>query len=315
VPTFCRHNRFVQNCPICAREQAPARSSASKRAAPARRSARGGRPRPGDLRVRHAPRAADDGYANGLVPGLKSSTAARRLAEEIAFSAGRLGVLAAAPPGLYAEVASEPDVEEATWLAFLIAYLSPLRGEDPFASVRAARVPWASDEAPGLAGVALGPRAAHEPDRGVQTPSTYRAWAARAGGQAAAFAGEPSWSAERRFSRVFERLALPGLHRGARFDLLVTLGRLGRYDVRAGELFLGGDDPVSVAAKRVFGIADKLLLERRAAALAEACEVPLEALDLAFFNWGGDEERAALGAPPPPNEDALLEVAGSALLA
>ena len=25
VPTFCRHNRFIERCPICAREQAPAR--------------------------------------------------------------------------------------------------------------------------------------------------------------------------------------------------------------------------------------------------------------------------------------------------
>ena len=33
--------------------------------------------------------------------------------------------------------------------------------------------------------------------------------------------------AERRFARVFERMALPGLQRGARFDLLATLGRLG----------------------------------------------------------------------------------------
>ena len=46
----------------------------------------------------------------------------------------------------------------------------------------------------------------------------------RAGSQAAAFTGETAWTPERRFARVFERMALPGLHRDARFDLLVTLG-------------------------------------------------------------------------------------------
>jgi len=52
-----------------------------------------------------------------------------------------------------------------------------------------------------------------------------------------------------------------------------------------------------VAAKRVFGIGDPFLLERRAADLAEACQVPLEALDLALFNWGRPEDaRATLGA-------------------
>lgn len=261
-----------------------------------------------------APRAAEDGYRHALVSGLKSSAAASRLAEEIAFAAGRLETLATAPPDLYAEIASEPDAEEATWLAFLVAYLSPLAGEDPFAGVRAARVSWSSGALPDLEGVPLGARTAHEAARGTATLAAYRAWAARAGGQAAAFVGEPSWSAERRFSRVFERLALPGLHRAARFDLLVTLGRLGRYELRAPELFLGGDDAVSVAAKRVFGIAEKLLLERRAAALAEACEVPLEALDLALFNWGGQPgERVALGAPPPEAAAELAALAAAAL--
>jgi hypothetical protein len=122
--------------------------------------------------------------------------------------------------------------------------------------------------------------------------AAYRAWAERAGSQAAAFTGDGSWSAQRRFDRVFERLALPGFHRDARFDLLVTVGRLGLYDVRAGRLHLGGDNDVTLAAKRVLGIGDPLLLERRAAELAEACEVPLDALDLALFNWS---------CPPTPS--------------
>ena len=36
----------------------------------------------------------------------------------------------------------------------------------------------------------------------------------------------------------------------------------------------------------MFGIGDKILLERRARTLADAAEVPIEALDLALFNWG-----------------------------
>ena len=44
----------------------------------------------------------------------------------------------------------------------------------------------------------------------------------------------------------------------------------------------------------MFGIGDPLLLERRAAALAEAIAVPIEALDLALANWHSPE-RATLG--------------------
>ena len=129
------------------------------------------------------------------------------------------------------------------------------------------------------------------------------AWAQRAGSQAQAFTGEPSWTPERRFSRVFERLALPGLHRDARFDLLVTLGQLGVFELRAGQLAFGGSDQVTLAAKRALGIGDPLLLERRATTLAEACGVPLEALDVALYNWCRGE-RATLGlgtdAEPDP---------------
>jgi hypothetical protein len=180
-------------------------------------------------------------------------------------------------------------VEERVWLAFLIAYLCPLNGDDPFAGVRAVE-----EERNSVDVVRLGPRTAHDPARGTHTLEAYRAWTARAGSQAQAFTGEESWSAERRFARVFERLALPGLHRAARFDLLVTLGRLGVFELRADSLALGGSDEVTLAAKRALGIGDPLLLERRAAALAEACGVALESLDVALFNWSRGE-RATLG--------------------
>jgi hypothetical protein len=322
MPTFCRHSRLLQNCPICSREQAvemrpvvtpagqPARTArsaagsagagTSSRPAATRRA--GGRSSNG-VTVRRLSRGPDDGFRSPLVPGLRSSADAQRLADDLAFSATRLVRLAADPPGLYAEVAdaSRP-VEERTWLAFLIAYLGPLEKGDPFAGIAQARTDWSSGELPRLDGVPTGLRTAHDPDRGVQTIEAYRAWAERAGSQAAAFTGEESWTPERRFARVFERLALPGLHRGARFELLTLLGRLGVYDLNAGALALGGNDAVTLAAKRILGIGDPMLLERRAADLAAGCELPLEALDLGLDNWERGV-RARLGMDPEDEPD------------
>jgi hypothetical protein len=256
--------------------------------------------------VRKAPRAAEDGYANELVPGLHASGDARRLADELAFATARLAELAADPPGLYAEVAAADDADEATWLAFLIAYLSPLGedADDPFAGIDAVRTTWASGELPHLEAVPLGPRTAHDPKRGDRTLTAYRAWAERAGGQAAALAGEASWTPDRRFSRLFERLALPGFGRGARFELLVSLGRLGVVDVAAAQLQLvEATDPAVLAAKRVFGIGDTINLERRAAELVGAAGVPPDALDLALFNFGqAPGTRATMGSTAQPDE-------------
>jgi hypothetical protein len=272
------------------------------------------------VRVRQITREQEDGFRSQLVPGVKASAAAERLAEEIAFACARLAMLADEPPDLYGEIARLEDREEALWLAFLIAYLGPLDGEDSFAGIRAAHTSWASRELPQLDDVALGPRTAHDPTRGSATLIAYRAWAERAGSQDLAFAGEAAWNPERRFARAFERLALPGLHRDARFDLLVTLGELGLHDVRAGTLQFGGPDETTVAAKRVFGIADTLLLERRASEFAAAGEVPLAALDLALWNWNrpprpgsaGERDRATLGVvDAEPDADAYARVAAA----
>jgi hypothetical protein len=334
MPTFCRHNRFVQNCPICAREQATelrevVSPGAGKRAAAQpRRSAQARTP---SMQVRRLARGADDGFHSPLVPGLKSSEDAERLAEELAFAATRLIRLETDPPGCYGEVAklagahsgeasagaevvaAEPDPEEGTWLAFLIAYLCPVNGDDPFVGIRAARKPWSAGAELDLTDVPLGPRTAHDPSRGTRTIDAYRAWASRAGSQAAAFGGDPSWSPERRFARAFERLALPGLHRDARFDLLVTLGRLGVYELGAGSLHFGGDNEPTIAAKRALGIGDTLLLERRAAELAAAAELPLEALDLGLYSWGVGT-RAAMGLEPTVEpEPAVLDPVRAAL--
>ncbi len=322
MPTFCRHNRLIQNCPICSREQeielrpivsssAPRSSlprtpssstggSGSRARANASSSATG-------VRVRRLARGDDDGYHSGLVPGLHSSADAHRLAEEMSFGQTRLRVLGSDPPGLYAEVADPAgDLEERLWLAFLIAYLGPLNDDDPFAGIQAARTSWASGELPDLDGAALGPRTAHETDRGTRTLEAYRAWAERSGSQAAAFTGESAWTPERRFARVFERMALPGLHRAARYDLLVTLGRLGVVELHPAALELGANNNVTVAAKRVLGIGDSMLLERRATNLAGATGVDLAALDLAFGNWErADRVRLGLAADIQPDEEVL----------
>jgi hypothetical protein len=325
VPTFCRHNRLIQNCPICTREQAvemrPIVSSSAPRTTqprpstpgPSRTRTASATPRgagTGRVTVRRVARGADDGYRSPLVIGLKSSEDAARLGEEIAFAAHRLRVLDKDPPGLYREVADATgEIEERAWLGFLIAYLSPLEEEDPFAEIARVRTSWASGQAPDLEGVRCGPRTAHDPSRGSRTLEAYRTWASRNGSQSVAYTGDAAWTPERRFARAFERLALPGLHRDARFDLLVTLGRLGAYDFQAGSLALGGANDVTVGAKRALGSGDPLLLERRAADLAQACVVPLEALDLGLYNWQR-AERATLGLvhEPEPEADELEQV-------
>jgi hypothetical protein len=321
VPPFCRHNRFAANCPVCSREEAEKagprvtglRSSGghvTRRQPTTSRTARS-RSTNHNLRVRRVARAGADGYGSVLVPGIRATADAERLAEELAFASARLASLAASPTGLYASVAAESDPEEATWLAFLIAYLGPLDGDDPFAGVRAGRTTWASGELPDLSDVQLGPRSSHTRARGSTTIEGYRAWVARAGTQEAAFTGEGSWTPARRFQRLFERLAVKGFSRDARYDLLVTLGRLGVYELSPAMLGLGGDDETTVAAKRVFGIGDTLLLERRAADLAEAAELPIEVLDVGLWNWARPR-RATLGvAEGEPDADVYARAASA----
>ena len=96
MPTFCRHNRFVERCPICGKELAekaeadrPPRvrrtagtGGAGQRAARSR--AHGGQGQ--RIRVQREARAVDDGYRSELVPGLRASADAYRLAEELAFA-------------------------------------------------------------------------------------------------------------------------------------------------------------------------------------------------------------------------------------
>ena len=117
---------------------------------------------------------------------------------------------------------------------------------------------------------------------------------------------------------MFERLALPGFARMGRYELLLILGRLGLYDLIPDSLHLAGarglsaDDLSTLAAKRVFGIGDPLLLERRAQILAQALSVPVETLDLALANWQAPQ-RATLGFPGDTQDEGAFERAGDAL--
>jgi hypothetical protein len=322
---FCRHNRFIERCPIC-RETVPglappAKSgeARAKRASSAHPTVRG--KRSGGIRVyTDGPRRAEeDGYRTTLAPGLRASQDATRLAEEIGFATGRLLALTASPPGLYGEIRELNDLEQATWTCFLTAYLSPLEGPDPFLGIRQALgTDWRHGEFPDLGEISLGPRTSHEPARGNATLQAYRQWVERAGSQEQAFSGDPAWSRPRRFERLFERLILPGFGRMGRYDLLVTLGRLGLYELRADSLHVAGaqggttKDLTTLAAKRAFGIGDPIILERRALDLAQSASVPVEALDLALANWGTGQ-RAAMGFDPESIDEHAHERALSAL--
>jgi hypothetical protein len=117
VPLFCRHNRFEQNCPICSKEkEAERRASRSARVGAPRRAGSPATPaRKPRLVTRKIARAVDDGYRNDLVPGLKATADAERLAACLTLATQRLEF-----PGPYPEVAEEADVEVATMLAFTL---------------------------------------------------------------------------------------------------------------------------------------------------------------------------------------------------
>src|SRR5215213_10038505 len=190
---FCRHNRLTAKCPICSREleaelraKVPPRPAGTRRAT-ARGPARTRRPATGGLVTRKLARAADDGYRNLLVPGLRATADAERLAAAIAYGSERLE-----PPGPYEAVATEPDAEQASWLAFLLALIGPDRPERQDALL--------ADPPPYDRPV--------PEDLAPQAVASYRQWAEKAGSQAAGFTGEPDWTPARRFARVFERLAL-----------------------------------------------------------------------------------------------------------
>ena len=160
----------------------------------------------------------------------------------------RLDTLAADPPGLYAEVADPAgDLEERTWLAFLIAYLGPLDGDAPVRrrstrcappGPRASR-PTSTTSPPARApSHDAGPRHAHA--RGLPR---LGARVRLAGGRVRRRRGVDAGAAVRPRVRAARRC--PGLIAAPRFDLLATLGRLGVYELQAGALGLRRHRPVT----------------------------------------------------------------------
>ncbi len=257
---FCRHNRMTAKCPICSKEmeaelraKAPPRPAGIRRApaaprAPPRRST----PRSGGLVTRKLARAADDGYRNTLVPGLRATADAERLAGALLIAAERLE-----PPGPYEAVATEPDREQASWLAFLLALVGPDAPE--LQDAVAAAAPRYEDGAPAeLPGGARPRRSPPTASGSSAAARRSRASPARPTGRRSA--ASPACSSGSR---------CPGLGRAPRFELLAALGAAGLYELVPDQLQLGvEEDAATQAAKRILLSGDKMLLERRARDLA-----------------------------------------------
>ena len=156
MPTFCRHNRFIERCPICSKTL-PGCASRRGGATPAR-------PRAGARRARRTPatarrcaarcaaasaaraprgaRRARTATASELCPGFRPRPDAERLAEEIAFASGRLlAARARAPRGSTARLRELAGERPRAGHLELLPDRLPVarcRTEDPFAGIRAA---------------------------------------------------------------------------------------------------------------------------------------------------------------------------------
>jgi hypothetical protein len=302
--SFCRHNRPTNKCSICSkeldqrlREQAPIKyvtvrkpgatsTPRSQRASGSARSASAKSSASNRVVTRKLARAADDGYRNPLVPGLRATADAERLAGALTQAVARLE-----PPGPHPAIASIESLDDATWLAFLIALAPEL--EDVLTE---AQPRWADKDLSAL------------PEAKQRTANAYLAWVERSGSQPAAFTGEEVWTPQRRFDRVFERLALPGFGRTARFELLTTLGAAGRYPIEAAAPHFVEDDVTTLAAKRLFVSGDRMLLERRAKEFAQAAELPIAALDHGLAVWSTPGEHVDLTLEPAPGVASALRI-------
>jgi len=293
---FCRHNRLSSKCPICARElreatpvrhvtvRKPGATSTPKSRAKSSSGSSSGSRGSGRLVTRQLARATDDGYRNPLTPGLKATADAERLAIAVTQAHERLE-----PPGPFTAIDETPDVEHATWLAFLFALAPEL-----YDLIDETRPAWEDADLDAL------------PEAKARTAAAYRGWVERAGSQEAAFTGEEIWTPERRFGRVFERLALPGFTRAMRYDLLTALGAADIYPLEGDALHFADDDPTTDAAKRLLVSGDRMLLERRARDLADASGLPISAFDRGLAVWGAPTVHVDLTAEPDPGIAAAL---------
>ena len=272
-----------------AREGAAAARGRAPRSGGAARAADGARRAPAALVTRKLARAEDDGYRNALVPGLRATADAERLASALLIAAERLE-----PPGPYEVVATEPDREQASWLAFLLALVGPDAPE--------------LQEAVAAAAPRVRPTASCPTCRAIQrrTVAAYRQWAAARGlpgrrlhrrGRLVAAAPLRARVRAPRAPRHEPRRALRAARRRSAPPACTTLA--------PDQLQLGAeDDATTQAAKRILLSGDKMLLERRARDLAAACDVPLAALDRALALWG-DPARGDRARRRAPRRDAL----------
>jgi hypothetical protein len=295
---FCRHNRLTSKCPICARElreatpvrhvtvRKPGATSTPKSRAKTSKGSSSSSRGSGRLVTRQLARATDDGYRNPLAPGLKATADAERLALAVTQAHERLD-----PPGPFTAIDETPDVEHATWLAFLFALAPELHD-----LIDETRPAWEDADLDAL------------PEAKAKTAAAYRGWVERAGSQEAAFTGEEIWTPERRFGRVFERLALPGFTRAMRYDLLTALGAADIYPLEGDALHFADGDPTTDAAKRLLVSGDRMLLERRARDLADASGLPISAFDRGLAVWGAPTVHVDMTAEPDPGIAAALGV-------
>ena len=333
MPTFCRHNRFIERCPICSKtlpgNEPPARTpqrAPEQRRARARGTRRRARRRAADgLRVHREGRAADDGYARELVPGPARLRRRPAPGGEIAFSSARLPRSPRSRRAPTARRATRPRAATSSGppgSCFLLAYLSPL--------------PRASSRSPGVRGRARrgaeprrhaassgtarrrprGPRSSHEPGSGTRDAAAYAQWAERAGGAGGGLHG--------RRRRGRPSAASSACSNGSRCP-----GSAARALRAAGD---------ARPARRSTSCAPTRCTGRRAARRARtrrrwppsACSgsatrccssaaprrwprprVPLEALDLALFNWASPASGRRSGSGR--SSDRRAERAGAAL--
>jgi hypothetical protein len=282
-------------------------------------------------------RNADDGYSSDLLPGIRSSADVLVLAQELTAAEARLEALSGPDAGPWTAVAERADTPAQAFIAALVvAVASPdeVAGSVATASTALAallavepslesldHVAGASEVGSILDGGPRGPRGHDAAGAALAVPA---ALATRSGGSLeAALLGEDSWTPARRFARLLDRLALRGLPRAVRFDVLVALGRTGALPVKADGLHLGNDQ-VTDAAKRLFAVADVPLLEKRAATVVEVTGVSWDAFELALWNiagadatgtgaaarWSTAKPPTTLGLPGEVDEDLSLTIAG-----
>ena len=241
---------------------APSRRPAAGRSASAARRGGAGR---GGLRVSRLERGEDDGYRSAIVPGVKSSADALRLAHELAFAAARLELLslesARALPGGRAEaVTSRSGPGWRSW--------SPTWPRaNPRTRLRAsgrsgptgppARCPRSTTSRPDPGALTSRPGGGRpsrrtEPGPSAPAASRPRSPATRRGPRSAV---SPGCSSAWPFPACTGTPATSCSFRSAGW---------GSMSCGAGTLAFGGENPVTHAAKRALGIGDPLLLERRA---------------------------------------------------